>query len=72
MVQKVKIKATINVRVRSGAGTSFTKIADVYGGQVYVKLGEETGTDGHTWIKIQLEDGREGYIRSDFAEAVTE
>ena len=72
VVQKVKIKASFNVRVRSGAGTDFTKIGDVYNGDIFVKLGEETGTDGYVWIKIQYNDSTVGYIRSDCAENVTE
>lgn len=72
VIEKIRIKASINVRVRSGAGTNFTKIGDVYNGQEFVKLGEETGSDGYVWIKIQYNDTTVGYIRSDFAENVTE
>ena len=72
VIQKVKIKAEINVRVRSGAGTDFTKIGDAYNGDIFVKLGEETGTDGHVWIKIQFNDATVGYVRADLTENVTE
>ena len=72
VVQKVVVRASINVRVRSGAGTEFTKLGDVYNGDEFVKLGEETGSDGHVWIKIQYNDSTVGYIRSDFVENVTE
>lgn len=72
VVEKVKVKSTINVRVRSGAGTGFSKIADVYNGDIFVKLGVEMGTDGREWTKIQYNDSTVGYIRSDFLVAVTE
>lgn len=72
VVQKVKVKTEDSVRVRSGASTDFTKLGDVYNGDVFVKLGEETGSDGNVWIKIQYNDATAGYIRSDFVENVTE
>jgi hypothetical protein len=71
-VQKVKVTAGVGVRVRSGAGTDFTKLGDVYDGDVFVKLGVETGSDGHEWVKIQYNDSVVGYIRSDFVSDVTE
>ena len=74
VVQKVKIKAdaNANVRVRNGAGTDFEKVGDAYDGDTFVKLGEETGSDGHVWIKIQYNDSTVGYVRSDFVENITE
>ena len=74
VVQKVKIKAdaNANVRVRNGAGTDFEKVGDAYDGDAFVKLGEETGSDGHVWIKIQYSDSTVGYVRSDFVENITE
>ena len=71
-VEKVKVTARVNVKVRSGAGTNFTKIGEGYNGDVFVILGEETGSDGMVWYKIQFNDSTVGYIRSDFAEKVTE
>lgn len=72
VIEKVKVSSNMNVRVRSGSGTSFSKVGDAYNGDVFVKLGEETGSDGKTWIKIQYNESVVGYIRSDFAVAVTE
>ena len=71
-VEKIKIDANNNVRVRSGAGTDFSKVGDVYDGDVFVKLGEETDSDGMVWYKIQLNESTVGYVRSDFTEPVTE
>ncbi len=71
-VEKIKIDANNNVRVRSGAGTDFSKVGDAYDGDVFVKLGEETGSDGMVWYKIQFNDSTVGYVRSDFTEPVTE
>lgn len=72
VIEKVKVRSNMNVRVRSGSGTSFSKVGDAYNGDVFVKLGEETGSDGKTWIKIQYNESVVGYIRSDFVVAVTE
>lgn len=72
VIEKVKVSSNMNVRVRSGSGTSFSKVGDAYNGDVFVKLGEETGSDGKTWIKIQYKESVVGYIRSDFVVAVTE
>lgn len=72
LVEKVKIEADINVRVRSGAGTDYTKIGDVNNGEVYVKLGSETGADGREWIKIQFTEELVGYVIADCTVPVTE
>lgn len=72
VIQKVRIKTEDSVRVRSGAGTDFSVVADVYDGDIFVKVGEESGSDGHVWIKIQYNDTTVGYVRTDFVENVTE
>ena len=72
VVQKVRVKTADSVRVRSGAGTDFTKLGDVYDGDIFVKLGEETSVDGSVWIKIQYNDSTAGYIYVDYVENVTE
>lgn len=71
-VEKVRVTARVNVKVRSGAGTNFSEIGRGDNGDVFVKLGEETGSDGMVWYKVQFNDSTVGYIRSDFAEEVTE
>ena len=72
VVEKVKIEADINVRVRSVAGTDYTKIGDVSNGEVYVKLGTETGADGREWIKIQYTEELVGYVIADCTVPVAE
>ena len=72
VVEKVKIDADAPVRVRSGAGTDFTKIGEVNSGEVYVKLGSETGADGREWVKIQFTEELVGYVIGDCTVLVTE
>ena len=72
VVEKIKIKSTIDVNVRSGAGTNHGKIGKVHNGEVYVKLGEETDSSGRKWIKIQYTDSQVGYVIAENTVAVTE
>jgi len=72
-VQKIKIVNTSrNVNIRQSASASSADIGDAYNGDIFVKLGEQTGSDGYKWIKIQFEGNKVGYVRSDFTQAVTE
>ena len=73
VVQKVKIvNVSRNVNIRAEANANSSDIGDANNGDVFVKLGEETGTDGKVWIKIQFDGDKVGYIRSDFLADVTE
>ncbi len=74
VVEKIKIvnAGTMNVRIRNGAGQNHDQVGNAHTGDKFVKLGEETGTDGMKWIKIQYNDSTVGYVRSDFTELVTE
>ena len=73
VVQKVKIvNVSINVNIRAEANPRSADIGDAYNGDVFVKLGEENGTDGQVWIKVQFDGDKVGYIRSDFLADVTE
>ena len=73
VVQKVQIVGvSINVNIRAEANPRSNDIGDAYNGDVFVKLGEENGTDGHVWIKVQFDGDKVGYIRSDFLADVTE
>ena len=63
---------SINVNIRAEANPRSNDIGDAYNGDVFVKLGEENGTDGHVWIKVQFDGDKVGYIRSDFLADVTE
>lgn len=73
VVQKVQIVGvSINVNIRAEANPRSNDIGDAYNGDVFVKLGEENGTDGNVWIKVQFDGDKVGYIRSDFLADVTE
>lgn len=72
VVQKVKVDANNSVNVRKGPGKSYDSIGKAEDGKVFVKLGEETGSDGKKWIKIQYTSSKVGYIRADYLDDVTE
>jgi len=60
VVEKVTMYAKSNVNVRSGAGTSNSKIGSLTKGQEIVKIGEENG-----WTKIEF-NGSTGYVKSEY------
>ncbi len=72
VVHKVKVDANNSVNVRKGPGKSYDSIGKAEDGKVFVKLGEETGSDGKKWIKIQYTSSKVGYIRADYLDDVTE
>ena len=55
-----------NVYVRSGPGTSYSKLGKVDKNEKFEKIGEENG-----WTKIKYKD-KEGYIKSTLVKEVTE
>ncbi len=55
------VTADIQVRVRSGAGTTFGRIGRINPGEVYTFLGQEGD-----WYKIDY-NGRPGYVSAQFA-----
>ncbi|MBQ9994301.1 MAG: SH3 domain-containing protein, partial [Clostridia bacterium] len=59
-----------NVNVRSGAGTSYSKITVVQKGATYTVLGSAKDSSGKVWYKISV-SGKTGYIISTYAK-VTE
>lgn len=59
-VEKVTMYAKSSVNVRSGAGTSHSKVGSLAKGQEVVKVGEENG-----WSKIEF-NGTEGYVSSKY------
>ncbi len=63
VVEKVTMYAKSNVNVRSGAGTSNSKIGSLTKGQEIVKIGEENG-----WSKIEF-NGSTGYVKSEYLSA---
>lgn len=68
VVQRVRINADSNVRIRKGPGTSYDKVGDAYAGDEFVKLGVENDENGEEWTKIQFTDSTVGYVKSSFVE----
>lgn len=58
--EKVTMYAKSSVNVRSGAGTSNSKIGGLTKGQEIIKIGEENG-----WSKIEF-NGGVGYVKSEY------
>ena len=60
---------TVNVsdslRVRSGAGTSYSILGLLYPGDAVTVVGEAKASDGATWYKIIYDSGY-GYVHSDY------
>ena len=50
-----------SVNVRTGAGTSYTKIGSISPGSYYSVTGSAKASDGVTWYKISY-NGKEGYV----------
>ena len=70
VVRKIRIKTPTSLNVRGGAGTGFPVVAEVYNGNTFDIIAEETGTDGKVWYKIQVNDTTVGYVRSDFVTVI--
>lgn len=66
--KKVKITAQ-TVNVRSGAGTSYTKLGKTSTGKTYTYLGSKK-VSGKTWYKIQYTSSKVGWVTSDYAKLV--
>ncbi|MBP3414023.1 MAG: SH3 domain-containing protein, partial [Clostridia bacterium] len=62
-----RLTVTANkVNVRSGAGSSYSKVTSVDKGAVFTVLGSAKDSSGKTWYKISV-SGKTGYIISDYA-----
>jgi len=58
------------VNVRSGAGTSYSKVTTVERSAVFTSLGTAKDSSGKVWYKIEV-SGQSGFICSDFVSAAT-
>ncbi|MDD5833547.1 MAG: SH3 domain-containing protein [Clostridiales bacterium] len=56
---------TDRLNVRSGPGTSYSKVATLTAGTAVTVTGETKGSDGYTWYSISFGSGS-GYARHDF------
>lgn len=68
----LKVTSSTNAKIRSGAGTSNSEIAEVSKNTIIQKSGEVKGTDGFVWYKVPLKGGKTGYIRSDVVAAYSD
>lgn len=67
-------KATTDVRVRKGPGTSYDVAGHAATGKEVNVSGVATGTDGKNWYQVSFQDGSKsvnGFIREDFLEVLT-
>ena len=58
-------QATINassLNVRSGPGTSYSRVANLAKGTSVTVINETTGSDGKLWYQLQLSNGSTGYV----------
>ncbi|MFH1412415.1 MAG: pilus assembly protein PilM [bacterium] len=69
LIKKIKVISTPTgwLNVRKGPGTSFDQIVRIYPGEKYKFLDEKDD-----WYKIELKDGKEGWISSEYAEIIEE
>ena len=66
VTQNVKIKGT-SVRIRSGAGTSYSIIDEVNTGYELLRIELATSTnEGFYWDKVVLPDGTKGYVARNY------
>jgi len=56
-----------SVNVRSGAGSSNSKVGTAYMGNTYDYLGEEKDSAGTTWYKIQYSSSKTAWITGSYA-----
>ncbi len=55
------------LNVRQGAGISYEIITKVYPGESYLLLDDSLSEKNEEWYKIELKDGQEGWIFSQYA-----
>lgn len=60
------VTATGNLRVRSAASTEASIVSNIYNGDVVDVL-----EVGNQWLKVQLEDGKTGYVSGEFVSVRT-
>lgn len=62
-----QIKTTSSVNVRSGPGTSYSIITSLTNGTKVTRIKKAVATaNGYTWDKIQLSDGKIGYVATNY------
>ncbi len=61
----------INLNVRSGAGTGYSKLGSIPSGSVVTVLGSKKDTSGKLWYKYQFSSSKLGWICSDYVKVQT-
>ena len=68
-----QIKTTSSVNVRSGPGTSYSIVTSLTNGTKVTRIKKAVATaNGYTWDKIQLSDGKIGYVATNYLILVTD
>ena len=60
-----------SVYMRTGAGTTYSRVGTVSGGTFYRYLGSATASNGKAWYKIKYSSTVEGYVSSSYAHLST-
>lgn len=63
-ISLVEVNATSG-KVRANPSTSAEIVTTLTRGQLLSVIGDEKGTDGHTWYKIKILGGKVAYVRDD-------
>lgn len=70
--ERVKVNTTGNLNVRSGPGTSYSIVSSVLGGTIITRIRKSVATNnGYTWDKVRLNDGKEGYVATNYLTLLT-
>lgn len=68
-----QIKTTSSVNIRSGPGTSYSIVTSLTNGTKVTRIKKAVATaNGYTWDKIQLSNGKIGYIATNYLTVITE
>lgn len=68
-----QIKTNSSVNVRSGPGTSYSKIASLKNGTKVTRIKKAVANaNGYTWDKIKLSDGKIGYVATNYLSVIVD
>jgi len=68
-----QIKTTSSVNIRSGPGTSYSIVTSLTNGTKVTRIKKSVTTaNGYTWDKIQLSNGKIGYVATNYLTVITD
>ena len=68
-----QIKTTSSVNIRSGPGTSYSIVTSLTNGTKVTRIKKAVATaNGYTWDKIQLSNGKIGYVATNYLTVITD